>query len=226
MQISLKNKFKNKKGIVGIIGLVNEMKMVADKMNIDIQEVLKAAATKPFGFTPYYPGPGLGGHCIPIDPFYLTWKAKEYGVNTKFIELAGEINSQMPNWVVSKIADALNSNNKSINKSKILILGIAYKKDVNDTRESPSIEIMKLLKNLGGLVEYSDPFVPIFPKIRKYKFKIKHTKINPKIISSYDAVVVCTNHSIFDYQMLVRNAKLIIDTRGELFNSSKNIVKA
>ncbi len=208
------------------IGLVNEMKMVADKMNIDIQEVIKAAATKPFGFTPYYPGPGLGGHCIPIDPFYLTWKAKEYGVNTKFIELAGEINSQMPNWVVSKIANALNSNNKSINKSKILILGIAYKKDVNDTRESPSIEIMKLLKNLGGLVEYSDPFVPIFPKIRKYKFKIKHTKINPKIISSYDAVVICTNHSIFDYQMLVRNAKLIIDTRGVLFNSTKNIIKA
>jgi UDP-N-acetyl-D-glucosamine dehydrogenase len=208
------------------IGLVNEMKMVADKMNIDIHEVIRAAATKPFGFVPYYPGPGLGGHCIPIDPFYLTWKAKEYGINTKFIELAGEINSQMPEWVVSKITGALNVRNKSISNSKILILGIAYKKDVNDTRESPSIEIIKILKKLGALVEYSDPYVPIFPKLRKYKFKMKHIQINPKKIFSYDAVVICTNHSIFDYKMLVKNAKLIIDTRGSICDVSKNIIKA
>ena len=208
------------------IGLVNEMKLVSDKMNIDIQEVIRAASSKPFGFTPYYPGPGLGGHCIPIDPFYLTWKAKEYGVNTKFIELAGEINSHMPSWVVSKIISALNLKKKSINKSKILILGIAYKKDVDDTRESPSIEIMKLLRSLGAVVEYSDPFVSSFPKIRKYKFKIKHTQIDPKIISSYDAVVICTNHSTFDYKMLIKNAKLVIDTRGVYLNSYKNLVKA
>ena len=208
------------------IGMVNEMKIVADKMNIDIQEVIKAAATKPFGFVPYYPGPGLGGHCIPIDPFYLTWKAKEYGIKTKFIELAGEINSQMPEWVVSKINQALNIRNKSIHNSKILILGIAYKKDINDTRESPSLEIIKILKELGALVDYSDPFVPIFPNLRKYKFKMKNTKISPKKISSYDAVVICTNHSIFDYQMLIKNAKLIIDTRGSINKLSKNVIRA
>jgi UDP-N-acetyl-D-glucosamine dehydrogenase len=208
------------------IGLVNEMKIVSDKMNIDIHEVIRAAATKPFGFTPFYPGPGLGGHCIPIDPFYLTWKAKEYGINTKFIELAGEINSKMPNWVVSKINETFNLKNKSINKSKILILGIAYKKDVNDTRESPSLEIINILKNLGALVDYSDPYVPIFPKLRNYKFKIKNINLNPKKISSYDAIVICTNHSTFDYKILAKNAKLIIDTRGVFSETLKNIVKA
>ena len=208
------------------IGLVNEMKIVTDQMDIAIQEVIKAAATKPFGFVPYYPGPGLGGHCIPIDPFYLTWKAKEYGINTKFIELAGEINSQMPEWVVSKINQALNIRNKSIHNSKILILGIAYKKDINDTRESPSLEIIKILKELGALVDYSDPFVPIFPSLRKYKFKMKNTKISPKKISNYDAVVICSNHSIFDYQMLIKNAKLIIDTRGSINKLTKNIIRA
>lgn len=208
------------------IGLVNEMKMVTDKMSIDIQEVIKAAATKPFGFVPYYPGPGLGGHCIPIDPFYLTWKAKEYGVKTKFIELAGEINSQMPQWVVSKIIDALNLKKMSINKSKILILGVAYKKDVNDTRESPSLEIIEILRNLGSAVEYSDPYVPYISNLRKYKFKMKQVKLAPKKISRYDAVVIVTNHSNFDYDMIIKYAKLIIDTRNVFSKPFKNVIKA
>jgi UDP-N-acetyl-D-glucosamine dehydrogenase len=208
------------------IGLVNEMKIVADKMNIDIQEVIKAAATKPFGFVPYYPGPGLGGHCIPIDPFYLTWKAKEYGVKTKFIELAGEINSQMPQWVVDKTTDALNVKKKSINKSKILILGVAYKKDIDDTRESPALEIIKILKNLGAIVDYSDTYVAKILNLRKYKYKMKSVKIGPKKISSYDAIIIVTNHSNFDYEMIVKNAKLIIDTRGSIDKLSKNIIRA
>ena len=208
------------------IGLVNEMKIVADKMDIDIQEVIKAAATKPFGFVSYYPGPGLGGHCIPIDPFYLTWKAKEYGVKTKFIELAGEINSQMPQWVVDKTTDALNLKKKSINKSKILILGVAYKKDVNDTRESPALVIIKILKNLGAVVDYSDSYVPKILNLRKYKYKMKSVKIGPKKISSYDAIIIVTNHSNFDYEMILKNAKLIIDTRNVYAKSFKNLIKA
>jgi UDP-N-acetyl-D-glucosamine dehydrogenase len=208
------------------IGLVNEMKIVTDKMDIDIQEVIKAAATKPFGFVPYYPGPGLGGHCIPIDPFYLTWKAKEFGIKTKFIELAGEINSQMPKWVVAKITNALNLKKMSINRSKILILGVAYKKDVNDTRESPSLEIIEILKNLGSVVEYSDPYVSEISNLRKYKLKMKNVKINPQKISSYDAIVIITNHSNFDYQMIQKNAKLIIDTRNVFPKNFKNLIKA
>lgn len=147
------------------IGLVNEMKIVADKMGIDIHEVINAAATKPFGFVAYYPGPGLGGHCIPIDPFYLTWKAREYGVNTRFIELAGEVNSHMPDYVIEKVGLALNDHNRSIKDSKILVLGIAYKKNVDDMRESPSVEVMDRLHKLGAVVSYSDPHVPEFPHI-------------------------------------------------------------
>ena len=149
------------------IGLVNEMKIVADKMNIDIHEVIRAAATKPFGFVPYYPGPGLGGHCIPIDPFYLTWKAREYGVNTRFIELAGEVNSAMPDYVISKVAAALNQAKKAINGSRILVLGIAYKKNVDDMRESPSVMLMEKLRDLGASIAYSDPHVPVFPTMRQ-----------------------------------------------------------
>lgn len=146
------------------IGLVNEMKIVADKMDIDIHEVIRAAATKPFGFTAYHPGPGLGGHCIPIDPFYLTWKAKEYGINTRFIELAGEINHYMPHWVVQKVADALNDHGKAIKGSRILVLGLAYKKNIDDSRESPAVEIMELLQAKGAVIAYSDPHIPTFPK--------------------------------------------------------------
>ena len=155
------------------IGLVNEMKVVADKMGIDIHEVIDAAATKPFGFTPYYPGPGLGGHCIPIDPFYLTWKAREYGIHTRFIELAGEVNTAMPDWVVTKLVDALNNQGKPVKDSRILVLGIAYKKNVGDMRESPSVKLMEILQSKGAVIAYSDPHVPVFPKIRKYYFDLK-----------------------------------------------------
>ena len=208
------------------IGLVNEMKIVADRMDIDIHEVIKAAATKPFGFTAYYPGPGLGGHCIPIDPFYLTWKAKEYGLNTHFIELAGEINSNMPRWVVGKTMDALNDRQKSLKGSKVLVLGIAYKKDVDDMRESPSVELMELLEEKGAQISYSDPHVPVFPKMREHSFDLKSVELTPISIAQYDVLLLATNHSKFDYQMIQDNAKLIIDTRGVYSTESSNIVKA
>ena len=155
------------------IGLANEMKIVCDRMGIDVYEVIRAAATKPFGFVPYYPGPGLGGHCIPIDPFYLTWKAREYGVHTRFIELAGEINSSMPTWVVGKVADALNDRGKALRGAKVLVLGVAYKKNVDDPRESPSIELMELLREKGAEIAYSDPHIPVFPKMREHLFRLE-----------------------------------------------------
>src|SRR3954468_23510865 len=168
------------------IGLVNEMKMVADKMGIDIHEVIRAAATKPFGFVPYYPGPGIGGHCIPIDPFYLTWKAREYGMHTRFIELAGEINSSMPDYVISKVASALNGKGRSIKGSRILVLGIAYKKNVDDVRESPSVFLMEKLRDLGAKVAYSDPHVPIFPKMREHHFELASTTLTPENFARFD----------------------------------------
>ena len=196
------------------IGLVNEMKILADKMSIDIFEVINAAATKPFGFVPYHPGPGIGGHCIPIDPFYLTWKAREYGVHTRFIELAGEINNAMPAWVVSKIIDALNMRGRAVKRSNILILGIAYKRDVDDMRESPSLEIMRLLQDKGASIAYSDPHVPAFPQMRNYKFDLESITLDPVSINSYDCVVIATAHCAFDYNLIAEYAKLIIDTRG------------
>ena len=208
------------------IGLVNEMKIVADKMNINIHEVINAASTKPFGFTPFYPGPGLGGHCIPIDPFYLTWKAREYGIHTRFIELAGEINSYMPEWVVLKIFDALNSNEKAIKGSSILILGISYKKNIDDMRESPSVSIMELLRNKGAIIEYSDPHVPNFPKMREHKFDLSSVTLNPENISKFDCVVLATDHDKFNYDMIKENAKLIIDTRGKFKETNSKIIKA
>lgn len=208
------------------IGLVNEMKIVADKMGINIYEVIDAAATKPFGFVPYYPGPGLGGHCIPIDPFYLTWKAREYGVNTRFIELAGEVNSSMPEYVISKIAQGLNEHKKSINGSRILILGIAYKKNVDDMRESPSVEIMEQLQRHGAIVEYSDMYVPVFPKMRRYSFDLESIKLSKENIQSYDCIVVATNHDDFDYPMILENAKLIVDTRGMYREEHIRVVQA
>jgi len=207
------------------IGLVNEMKIVADKMGINIHEVIKAAATKPFGFVPYTPGPGLGGHCIPIDPFYLTWKAKEYGINTRFIELAGEINHYMPQWVVQKTIDALNERQKSVKGSKILILGLAYKKNIDDTRESPAVEIMALLQEKGAHVEYSDPHVPTFPQKRDYQFDLKSVSFNPSTIREFDCVVLATDHDEFDYELLISHANLIIDTRGK-FQATDNVVDA
>ena len=208
------------------IGLVNEMKIVADRMDIDIHEVIRAAATKPFGFTAYYPGPGLGGHCIPIDPFYLTWKAREYDLNTRFIELAGEVNTNMPRWVVGKTMDALNERQKSLKGSKVLILGIAYKKDVDDMRESPSVELMELLEEKGAIVEYTDPHVPEFPEMREHHFDLKSIDPTPKKIAEYDVLLLATNHSTFDYAMFKENAQLIIDTRGVYSDTADNIVKA
>jgi UDP-N-acetyl-D-glucosamine dehydrogenase len=196
------------------IGLVNEMKILADKMDIDIHEVIDAAATKPFGFVPYYPGPGIGGHCIPIDPFYLTWKAREFGMHTRFIELAGEINSKMPHWVVHKLGDALNTRERAIKGSRILVLGIAYKCDVDDMRESPSVEIMELLQAKGADVAYSDPFVPFFPAMRAHHFDLHSVTLDPQTIASFDAVVLATAHTVFDYQLIAKHAQLVVDTRG------------
>jgi len=196
------------------IGLVNEMKIVADKMGINIYEVIDAAATKPFGYVPYFPGPGLGGHCIPIDPFYLTWKAKQYGVDTRFIELAGEINSAMPAYVVGKISEALSSQGKEIRGSKILVLGIAYKPNVDDTRESPSVEIMKQLREAGAQVSYSDPWVPTFPKMRKYDFDLRSVELSAESLSGFDCTVIASNHADFDYDLIAKHAMLVVDTRG------------
>ena len=207
------------------IGLVNELKMVADKMDIDIYEVIEAASTKPFGFTPYYPGPGLGGHCIPIDPFYLTWKARQFGINTRFIELAGEINTAMPNYVISKIKDGLNRIGKTINNSNILLLGLAYKKNVDDLRESPSLVILDKLINLGAIVEYSDPYFDSIPPTRKYNFKLQSVPIEAQNIQSADLILLVTDHDVFDYMLIEMEAKLIVDTRGR-FNASDKIIKA
>lgn len=208
------------------IGLVNEMKIVADRMGIDIFEVIDAAATKPFGFTAYYPGPGLGGHCIPIDPFYLTWKAREYGLHTRFIELSGEINRAMPEYVVGRVVKALNERRKSLMGSKVLVLGIAYKKNVDDMRESPSVEVMELLRDSGAEVAYSDPHVPVFPKMREHKFDLSSVALTPETVASYDAVVLTTDHAKFDYDMIRANAQVVIDSRGVYRAPAKNIVKA
>ncbi|MEM7300009.1 MAG: nucleotide sugar dehydrogenase [Pseudomonadota bacterium] len=208
------------------IGLANEMKVIADSMDIDIFEVIDAAATKPFGFTPYYPGPGLGGHCIPIDPFYLTWKAREYGIHTRFIELAGEINSGMPEWVYEKVAQALNEREKPVKGSRILALGIAYKPDVDDMRESPSVFVMEQLRDHGAVLDYSDPHVAEFPEMREHHFDLKSVDLTPDVIASYDCVVVLTHHKRFDYDMILDNAQLVIDTRGVYREPHDKVVKA
>ncbi len=208
------------------IGLVNELKIVADKMGLDIYEVIHAAATKPFGFVPYYPGPGLGGHCIPIDPFYLTWKAREYGLHTRFIELAGEINSGMPKWVIHKITDALNDRGQAIKDAHILVLGIAYKKNIDDMRESPSLDIMEKLLAKGAKIAYSDPHVPVFPKMREHHFDLASVSITAKTLAEYDCVVIATAHDTFDFDLIKQHARLIIDTRGIYQQAAENIVKA
>ena len=208
------------------ISLVNEMKIIADKMGIDIHEVIRAAATKPFGFVPYYPGPGLGGHCIPIDPFYLSWKAREFGLHTRFIELAGEINTSVSNFVISKTTQALNSNKKTIRDSKILILGISYKKNIDDMRESPSVLLMEKLRELGAEISYSDPHIPVFPKMREHKFNLSSIQLNPETIGEYDCLLLATDHDKFDYEMIKKHAKLIIDSRGKYTEAAKNIIKA
>lgn len=208
------------------IGLVNEMKLVCDKMGIDIHEVIDAAATKPFGFVAYRPGPGIGGHCIPIDPFYLTWKAREYGIHTRFIELAGEINSHMPSYVMKKIAVALNDREKSVKGSKVLVLGISYKKNIDDMRESPSVFLMEKLRDDGAILDYYDPHVPVFPKMREHNFDLKSVDINPEALSKYDCVILATDHDKFDYDMILKNSKLLVDTRGKYRKNAANLVKA
>lgn len=208
------------------IGLVNELKIVCDTMGIDIREVIDAAATKPFGFTPYYPGPGLGGHCIPIDPFYLTWKAREYGLNTRFIELAGEVNTAMPEWVVNKVMHALNDRGKTLKGARVLVLGIAYKKNVDDMRESPSVVLMEKLLSNGAIIDYSDPHVPVFPRIRRCYFDLTSVDLTVENLNSYDCILLATNHDAFDYEAIYASAPLIVDTRGVYRRKSPKIVQA
>lgn len=196
------------------IALVNELKQVCMRMGIDIWEVIEAAKTKPFGFTPFYPGPGLGGHCIPIDPFYLTWKAREYDVPTRFIELAGEINSAMPEHVIDALSEALNQRKQCLREVRVLVLGVAYKKDIDDLRESPSLRIMKLLQARGAHVDYNDPYFPRLHKMRHYDFKLASVDLTPATLAGYDAVVISTDHSSYDYNEIVRFSRLVIDTRN------------
>lgn len=208
------------------IGLVNEMKIVADRMGIDIFEVIDAAATKPFGFTPYYPGPGLGGHCIPIDPFYLTWKAREYGIQTRFIELAGEVNRAMPDYVLSKLVAALNDRGKSVMGCKVMVLGIAYKKNVDDMRESPAVALMERLRDRGADLSYADPHVPVFPPMREHRFDLLATPVTPETLAAQDAVLIATDHAAFDYEMIREHASLIIDARGVYRVADDKIIRA
>jgi len=211
------------------IAMINEIKMLFDRMGIDVWEVVDAASTKPFGFQPFYPGPGLGGHCIPIDPFYLTWKARQYEMSTRFIELAGEINTAMPDYVVVKLSEALNLSRKAINGARILVLGLAYKKDVDDIRESPSIALIELLRARGAKVDYNDPYVPRTPKQREHNLGMTSKKLSDKMLSSYDCVLIATNHSSYDYDRIVKNARLVVDTRNATANVKthrRKIVKA
>ncbi len=211
------------------IAMVNELKMLFDRMGIDVWEVIRAASTKPFGYHPFYPGPGLGGHCIPIDPFYLTWKARQYHMATRFIELAGEINTDMPHFVIHKVMEALNARKKSLNGAKVLILGLAYKPDIDDVRESPSLELIELLKERGAKVDYNDPFVPATHKMREYDLKMTSKKLTAATLKSYDCVLISTNHSAYDYKWIVKNARLVIDTRNACVNvktGRNKIVKA
>jgi len=198
------------------IALVNEMKTVLTDMNIDVWEVVAAASTKPFGFMPFYPGPGLGGHCIPIDPFYLTWKAKEVGRSTRFIELAGEVNTAMPHYVVDRTQHALNDDRKSMKGSKVLVIGVAYKKNIDDSRESPSAEIIELLCDRGADVCYHDPHIPTYPSMRKYRIDLKSVALSPDVLRSMDCVLILTDHDAVDYGMLAENATLVVDTRNAM----------
>ena len=211
------------------IALVNELKVLFDRMGIDVWEVINGAATKPFGFTPFYPGPGLGGHCIPIDPFYLSWKARQFGMTTRFIELAGEINVAMPEYVITKLMDALNDHKKAIRGSKVLVLGLAYKKDIDDVRESPSLELIELLQAKGAKVDYNDPYCPRTHKMREHNLKMTSKKLSAGMLKSYDAVLISTDHSDYDYQFIVSNAQLVIDTRNatkDVKRGRKKIIKA
>ena len=196
------------------IALVNELKLLCLRMGIDIWEVIEAAKTKPFGFTPFYPGPGLGGHCIPIDPFYLTWKAHEYEFPTRFIELAGEINSAMPEHVVATVGEALNRRRRCLQDAKVLVLGVAYKKDIDDLRESPSLRIIELLQSHGARVDYHDPYFPRLHKMRRYNLGMESVNLTPEALAAYDTVVIATDHSSYDYEAIVAAAQQVVDTRN------------
>jgi UDP-N-acetyl-D-glucosamine dehydrogenase len=196
------------------IALVNEMKTVLTAMGIDVWEVIAAASSKPFGFQAFYPGPGLGGHCIPIDPYYLTWKAREVGLPTRFIELAGEVNRSMPDYVVSRVTLALNERGKAVKGARVLLLGLAYKPDVDDVRESPSFELIEKLEHLGAHVDYNDPLVPKTHRMRRYDLQMSSVPLNSRTLQDYDCVLIATNHSSYDWQMIADHAKLIVDTRG------------
>jgi len=211
------------------IALVNELKVLFDRMGIDVWEVIRAASTKPFGFQPFYPGPGLGGHCIPIDPFYLSWKARQYDLSTRFIELAGEVNVSMPRFVVAKITEALNDKGKALKGSNILVLGLAYKKDVDDVRESPSLTLIELLQSRGAKVDYNDPHVPRTHRMREHDLKMSSVPLTAAALKRYDAVVISTDHSAYDYQFVVDHARLVIDTRNATAGARRGrrkIVKA
>src|SRR5262249_17204733 len=196
------------------IALVNELKVVFDAMGIDVWEVIAAAKTKPFGFQPFYPGPGLGGHCIPIDPFYLTWAARRYGVHTRFIELAGEVNTAMPRYVVDRVAEALNDDGKPVMGSRVCVLGVAYKKDVDDPRESPAFEIVELLKHRGAVVTYHAPHVPRLPVMRRHSLQMESRALTDEYLAAQDCVLIVTDHTAVDYARVVRAARLVVDTRN------------
>ena len=211
------------------IALVNELKMLFDRMGIDVWEVINAAKTKPFGFHPFYPGPGLGGHCIPIDPFYLSWKAREFGMTARFIELAGEINTQMPEYVVLKVADALNEHGKPLKNSQILVLGLAYKPNVDDVRESPSVTLIELLLERGAKVDYHDPYVPSGKEMREHNIThLRSMPLTAATVGKYDCVLISTDHACVDYDMVCKHAKLVVDTRNATGNKKrpKKVVKA
>ena len=201
------------------IALVNELKMLCDHMELDVWDVIDAASTKPFGFMPFYPGPGLGGHCIPIDPFYLSWKAREFEFSTKFIELAGQVNTSMPMYVVERLTMALNREKKAVNGSRILILGVAYKKDVDDMRESPALKLINLLQERGADVGYNDPHVPKLPPTRAFDFDLDSVPLSAETLAAYDCVLIVTNHTAYDYDFIVEHAKLVVDTR----NATRNV---
>jgi UDP-N-acetyl-D-glucosamine dehydrogenase len=203
------------------IAMVNELKMLFDRLGIDVWEVIDAAKTKPFGFHAFYPGPGLGGHCIPIDPFYLSWIARRHGLPTRFIELAGEINTAMPQYVIRRVIDSLNEHGKPLRGSKVCLLGIAYKKDVDDPRESPSFVLMDLLRRGGAIVSYNDPHVPKLPKMRHHDVpSLSSVELSPQTLAQQDCVLVATDHSAYDYEFIVQHARLVVDTR----NATKDVV--
>ena len=196
------------------IAMVNELKMLFHRMGIDVWEVIRAASTKPFGYQPFYPGPGLGGHCIPIDPFYLTWIARQYDFATRFIELAGEINSAMPEYVVQRVAEFLNDLGKPLKGTKILVLGVAYKRDVDDPRESPSFVVMEHLLKRGAVLNYNDPHVPQLPRMRHHKLSMDSRPLTPELLAAQDCVLILTDHSAYDWSWIVEHSKLVVDTRN------------